>query len=292
MMSVLAFSLALGALARAEAPVVFAQDPLCANPPDFFREELNKARPLHLKYPQLRANAEDQNKWFAAVSGEMKDVCDSDAKFALALVSKDRSELTGQCKPAAEVALADQEVLEHSEASLKRLQDKRAAFLLKGEKGGVEGLWNIFEKDYYRVDVDALDLMDVPREAACELRWVYPQSFLKLKVPFTGCPDAPPGMSLGDWDKKDAGIFAQMMTRYNLSIDYNTTRRNNALASALASKGRYEACVAQYPGTENVLTKAKSAHGQGSARAVPQGKASGKGSDITGVQEDEAKQKK
>ena len=289
----LAICLALSTFARAEtSKIVFAQDPLCADSARFFQDELNKARPLHLNFSQLRSNVADQNKWFAAVSDEMKVVCLADAKFALELVNRDRSALTGQCKPAAEVALADREVLDHSEASLTRLKGKREAFFLKGVKDGPDSLWAIYERDYYRVDVDALDLMDVPREAACELRWLYPQSFLKQKVPFTGCPDAPPGVTIGELDKKDGGVLAQLMTRFNLSIEYNTQRRNNALASATASKARYEACVAQFPGTENVLAKAKATSGQGSGRAVPKGKRPAKGSDITGIQEDENKKKK
>lgn len=285
----LVFVLALAATARAAAPV-FAQDPLCAETQAQFRDTFDKARPLHLKYPQFRAIVGDQNRWFAAVTNEMKAICEADAKFALELVKKDRPALTGQCKPAAEAALADQEVLDHSEDSLKTLKRKYAVLLTK-QSGDHDSLANIFARDYKRVDVDALDLWDVPRTAGCELEWLYPKVLLNTKPPFTGCPDAPPGVKLSDWDKKDAGLFAQLMSRYRLSLDYNTQRRDNALATAKASRARYEACVAQNPGTVDVLAKIKST-GATEKRPVPKGQSSVKGSDISGVEQDEAKQKK
>jgi hypothetical protein len=285
--------LVLGALALADTPkIIFSQDPLCADSPKMFGTELDKARPLHMKFPQLRDATEAQNKWFTAVAGEMKSVCEADAKFALELVNKDRSALTGQCKPAAEAALADQEVLDHSEASLNLLKGRPAEYLLKGVKNGPESLWAIFQRDYYRVSVDSLDELDIPRVSACELQWTYPQAFLKMHPPITGCPEAPPGVAVSDADRKDAGIFAQMMTRYKGSVEYNTQRRNNALATALASKARYEACVAQNPGTENVLVKAKAPAAAGPSPTVPRGAAPVKGSDITGVKEDQEKQKR
>jgi hypothetical protein len=282
---------ALSALALAEAPnPLFMQDPLCADSPKLFGEELDKARTMHMKYPQLRDATLAQNKWFATLAGEMKSVCEGDAKFALELVHRDRSALTGQCKPAAEAAVADQEVLDHSEASLKKLQGKPEQYLLKGAKDGPEPLWKIFERDYYRVSVDSLDELDIPRVSACELQWTYPQAFLKMRPPILGCPEAPSGVKVSDSDKKDAGIFAQMITRYKGSIEYNVQRRNNALATALASKARYETCIAQNPGTENVLVKAKGKGGSGEPRVVPQASGSVKGSDITGVKEDQQKQ--
>jgi hypothetical protein len=281
--------LGLATTARAADPV-FAQDPLCAESVSQFRESFDKARPIHLKFPQFRAVVDAQNRWFAAVTREMKKICEDDAKFASELAKKDRSALNGQCKPAAEAALADQEVLDHSEASLKHLQLKREEFRAKPGTDH-ESLAEIFERDHKRVDVDALDLWDVPRAAGCELRWLYPQELLRRKVPFTGCPEAPPGVKLSEGDKKDAGVFAQLLTRFLLSLDYNTQRRNKAAAAAKASRGRYEACIAQQPGAENVLMKASQAGGRekknikGTGHAAP-------GSDITGIEQDQEKRKK
>jgi hypothetical protein len=285
------FFLAWAALARAESPApVFAQDPLCAESPSYFSDVLAKARATHLGYPALQSVNDAQTKWFRAVTGEMKSICDADAKLALEIRSKTHPEATGQCKPAAEAALTDQEVLAHSEASLRALRGKREEYLLKGQKGGPESLWAIFTRDYQKVENDALELGDLPRVAACELGWMYPKAFLEKKPPFTGCPEAPPGVKISHSDRKDAGIFARLMTRYGQSVEYNTQRRNNAKATADASRARYEACIAKEPGAENVLVKAAGTHGKGSAAKA--GKKPAKGSDITGVEEDKSKREK
>ncbi|HEY8278411.1 MAG TPA: hypothetical protein VIH99_02230 [Bdellovibrionota bacterium] len=277
----------------AYADTPFAQDPLCAETAVQFREVLDKARTLHLKFPQLKGIVLEQNKWFGAVTGEMKAVCEADAKFAREIVKRDYSGILGQCKPAAEAALTDQEVLEHSEASVSSLRQKREDFLVKPAKSGPDSLWNIFERNFKRVDVDALDLLDVPRMAGCELRWMYPRAFLAKKVPFIGCPEAPPGVRLADGDKKDPGLFGVLMNRFSQSIEYNSQRLSRAREAAKASLSRYEACVAQFPGTQNVLLKnVKDTHVVGSGKSVTKGKSKPKGSDITGIQEDEVKRKK
>ena len=98
--------------AHAEALKLFDQDPICESTLEF-REELEKARPLHKKYPQLKAALAEQNKWFNAVTSEMSSICTEEKKFAAKLLAMKRGELTGQCKPAEEAALYDQEMLEH-----------------------------------------------------------------------------------------------------------------------------------------------------------------------------------
>lgn len=273
--------------ANAAAPV-FGLDPLCDTTVDV-KKELERSRPNHLKFPQYKDITNRQTKWFTTVNKDMVDTCLADKKFAEEIVKRDRSALTGQCKPAAEAALVDKELLEFAEKRLGGLKQKRQEFLLKGNPKQ-ESLVAVFERDFAKVSTYALDLGESPRETACELRWLYPREFLKLRTPFTGCAETPPGVKPPEFDKADPGVFARLVTRYKRSIDYNTERRNNAAATAKASQARYEECIAKFPGTENVLVKSVSATGsKATPAATPAGNEKTPRSTITGVEEDKKK---
>jgi|GEM_PF-4557500 len=284
--SLLLFLAALSA--QAEAPV-FGLDPLCDTSVNV-KKELERSRPNHLKFPQYKDITNRQTKWFTNVNNDIVATCLADKKLAEEIVNRDRSALTGQCKPAAEAALVDKELLEFAEKRLIELKQKRQEFLLKGNPKQ-ESLVAVFERDFARVSTYALDLGESPRETACELRWLYPREFLKLRTPFTGCAEAPPGVKPPEFDKADPGVFARLVTRYQRSISYNTERRNNAASTAKASQDRYEECVAKYPGMENVLVKPVSAIGskKPTASSTPSGNDKIPKSTITGVEEDKKK---
>lgn len=281
--------LALAAIARADAPPVFSQDPLCAETKAQFSDRFSRSLMAHRKHRPLRNVVEGQNLWFDDAVGEMTRHCEADAKFAAQLAGKQHPSLNGQCKPAAEAAMSDQEVLDHSEEELKDLGDKLSALTSNKAKPGRESLPALFEHDYKRVENDSFELNELPRIAGCELAWIYPRAYIKTKPPFTGCSDAAPGLKVQDEDKDDPGVFAQILTRYRLSITYNKQRRDHARATANASRARYESCVAQFPGEENVLKKAAATKGNG-AGAASGGKSPKGASDITGVDEDKKKQ--
>lgn len=268
------------------APAVFGLDPLCDVSVDF-RKELDRSRPLHLKFSQYREITGRQTKWFSTVQNDMVSTCLEDKKFADEIVKRDRSALTGQCKPAAEAALVDRELLDFAEKRLAHLKQKKHELLNAGSSGQ-ESLVKVFERNYFQVDNFALGLGESPRETACELRWIYPRELLAKKIPFLGCPDAPPGIKVSDFDKNDPGVFGRLLTRYARSAEYNTERRNNAAATAKASQARYEECIAKFPGSENVLVKATTAKGP-KAVVVPAGKEKTRQSTITGVEEDKKK---
>lgn len=290
---ILAFFFPLHSRADTPAtPAIFEQDPLCAETPAQRKSALERAREIHSKFSNFSGVVADQTRWFTAVSDTMKKACDDDAKFAVTLAKQDHPALTGQCKPAGEAALADQAVVDHSEAALRSRPEQRSAFLLgKEKKGGPDSLWSLYQHDYHRVEWDSVDRNDVPLRSACELNWLYPKAFLQKHPPFTGCSDAPPGQTLADWDKKDPGVFAQLMTRFELSAAYNRQRRDKAAETAKASRAAYEACVAQNPGSVDVFAKLKDVKGQGSGKAVS-GQSPSRGSDITGIKQDEEKQGK
>lgn len=266
------------------------KDPLCAEPAAYFREELGRARTEHAKAFQFRNVVADQDKWLRGLTDDMRSACDADAKFAAELAKKDRSALTGQCKPAAEAALADQEVLDYSETAVAHRKAQQDDYFMKGVKGGIPSLWAIFEKDHALVQDVVLFLEDVPREGACELQWMYPKAYLKKKDPFPGCPESPKDAKIENGDRKDPGVFARLFTRLERSATYNAERRDRARATALASRAKYEACIAKFPGTENVLLKA--AKGKGAGTHVPKGASKASPSTITGIEEDREKQKK
>jgi hypothetical protein len=274
----------------AHAAGVFGLDPLCDVSIDV-KKELERSRPLHLKFPQYRDITTRQTNWFTAVNNDMVNTCLADKKFAEEILKRDRGALTGQCKPAAEAALYDKELLEFAEKRVNDLKQKKLEFLAKGGKSQ-ESLAKVFDADFARVGTYALDLGDSPRETACELRWLYPREFLKKRTPFAGCQEAPPGVKLPGSDKDDPGVFARLITRYSRSIEYNSERRNNAAATAKASQARYEECIAKFPGTENVLVKAASATGSKPTASVSAGKEKTPRSTITGVEEDKKKTEK
>lgn len=280
----------LFSLEKSFAAPVFGLDPLCDTSVSF-KTEVDHARPNHSRFPQFKAILASQNGWFMSVQKHMVGTCLADKKFAEEIVKRDRSALTGQCKPAAEAALADQEILEFAENRLKDLKQKKRDFIDQGTKEQ-EGLAKIFERDHALVDSSVLDLGEAPRETACELRWLYPRELLKKKIPFKGCAEAAPGTKLPDEDKEDPGAFARMMSRYERSITYNTQRRNNAEATAKASRARYDECVAKFPGTENMFVSATKGSGGRASVPVPAGKGKSRESKITGIEEDEAKRLK
>jgi hypothetical protein len=283
-----AFSLLfLGFTARAETAKPFGQDPLC-DTRENFKKEFGPLRGIHLKHPRLRGVANDQTKWFSAVTTEMESVCEADKKFAAELLSWDRSFLSGQCKPAAEAAHYDQLLLEHSEQSLKMLKTSQEEFLKKGRKGGPDPLPVIFERNRRIVDEYSLNRWDISFDVVCEMKWLYPAELMKKVPPTLTCKDPAPFTNPLEDDKKDPGLFAKLMTRYSQSISYNTERYNLALATATASKARYEACVKEHPGETLQVFKGL---GKSATVSVPKGKSPRKGSDITGVKKDEEKRK-
>jgi len=289
MMLAVAFSLALGAFARAEAPVVFAQDPLCSSP-DFFSKDYEQVSAVHRKFAQLRPAFEVQQKWFTTVSSTMSSNCSADAKFAAHLLAEKHDELTGQCKPAEEAALTDQEVLDRSEGALKIVEAQRNALFARGENGAADPLTVIAMQDTKLVRDYAYTLEEVPFEAFCELKWTYPEAYWKtLGDSISGCPALKAFDQPSDEDKKNPSLFARLKTRFELSLSYNTTRRNNAAATAIASRARYQSCVAQFPDlSPNPILTAKGISGK--PAATPQGKSPSKGSDITGTDQEKKKQ--
>ena len=116
-----------------------------------------------------------------------------------------------------------------------------------------------------------------------------PGQFLLKKIPFVGCSETPSGIELADFDKSDPGIFARMITRYSLSIDYNTKKKNLAATAAKASTARYEECISKLPDAEKNFIS--SAYAQGSKSYIPKPKAKSGSSTITGVEEDREKNK-
>jgi hypothetical protein len=274
--------------AHADAPAVFAQDPICASK-DFFQKDYDDASATHRKFPQLRAAYDMQNKWFKAVTGEMRATCDADKKFAAALLARQTPDLNGQCKPAEEAALKDQEVLEHSEKNLKTVQNALDDFMKKGRKGATDPLPNVALFDTKKVRDYAFTLQEVPFQALCEIKWLYPEAVWKtIADGIDGCPPLAAFDKPATEDKKFPALFSRLITRFNESVTYNTTRRNNAAATATASLARYQACVAQFPDVKVNPTLAKGTHGQGTA--APQGTNTNKGSDITGIEQDKKKQ--
>lgn len=273
----------------AGTPALDSQDPICDSI-DVFKTEFDNARPLHKKYSQLRAAADEQQKWFGAVTGEMSSICAADKKFAASLLAKDRSALTGQCKPAEEAAFYDQQMLDHSEESIKTLKTKKEEFLFKGVKGVTDNLPAIYARDKRLIEDNVYTLMEVPFAAACELKWLYPAPFLQKTTAIEGCTDLPQYNRPAEQDKKDPALFNKLLTRFDLSLSYNVTRRNNAAAAAKASRAKFDACVLQFPSYVPTILKAGQA--QGSGAKVPAGNNPSKGSTITGIKEDQKKQDK
>jgi len=276
--------LAWAALARADTPPVFAQDPLCDTSVDF-RNEPDLARPLHLKSPRLAAATNGQSHWFNGLSKEMTSICETDRKFAEELTKRVHPNFTGQCKPAGEAASIDQEVLDRSEARLSKLSQLRDLYLSKGKAGERETLAQVYLRDKKAVDNFAGDTEEVDLKAYCELKWIYPAAFLDKTTKVTGCPAFAPFDHPSDTDKKDAGLFAKMVTRLTTSVTYNTQRRDIARAAALASRARYDECVKQFPDSVPTPLKSKaSAKGSPDRVPAPSGQGHGKGSDITGTE--------
>lgn len=276
--------------AYAEAPKLFDQDPICESAVEF-REELDKARPLHRKYPQLKAALAEQNKWFGAVTSEMSSICAEEKKFAAKLLAMKRGDQQGQCKPAEEAALYDQEMLEHSEKNLAMLKSKREGFLEKGIKGVTDPLPMIAERNIKLVGDYAFTLGEVDPAAYCELKWLYP-AHMRAKIGETsGCPKL-------DWydkaeahDKKEPSLASTLLRRFELSVSYNTSRRDKAAVAAKASRDRYESCVAQNPQIQGhpLLSGKRMPAGNGTGAPVPVVRHPARGSDITGTREDKKK---
>lgn len=275
--------------AHAEAPKLFDQDPICESAEEF-RKELDKARPLHRKYPQLRAALADQNRWFGAVTAEMSSICAEEKKFAVKLLAMKRADHSGQCKPAEEAALYDQAMLEHSEQNLSMLKKKREEFLTKGVKGGTEPLPVIAERNIKLVGDYAFTLGEVDPAAYCELKWLYPPH-LRAKIGETsGCGPLEWYDKADAHDKKEPSLASTLMRRFELSASYNTSRRDKAAIAARASRERYETCVAQNPEVQpHPLLGRRMPAGKGANTPVPAARKPSKGSDITGTEQDKAK---
>lgn len=278
--------------AQAEAPKLFDQDPICDSAEEF-RKELDKARPLHRKYPQLKAALADQNKWFGAVTGEMGAICAEEKKFAAKLLSMKRGGLSGQCKPAEEAALYDQEMLEHSERNLTVLKSKKEGFLVKGVKGVTDPLPKIAERNIKLVGDYAFTLGEVDPAAYCELKWLYPPH-LRTKIgETTGCGPLEWYDKADAHDKKEPSLASTLLRRFELSITYNTSRRDKAAVAAKASRDRYEACVAQNPELQpHPLLGKRLPAGKGGAAPSPAARNPSKGSDITGTEQDQKKRER
>lgn len=278
-------------LAQADAPAVFAQDPLCDTSIDF-KAALDRVRPYQLRNKEFRPYVTNQNKWLNAATRQMRSVCEADKKFAQDILKRDRSALTGQCKPAAEAAQYDQEMLAHSEENLKILKSARENLLNKGVPGSSESLKSIFPKNFEQMKNEAVGTGRVPLVGLCEILWIYPAELFINETQIRDCPEAPSGLKTGDEDKKDPALFGRILTRFTLSTEYNQARRNNALATATASMGKYEACIAQHPEEKrNVIVKNGLGKSGGKA-SVPSGSAPQQKSDITGIKEDEQKRAK
>lgn len=278
--------------AQAEAPKLFDQDPICENAEEF-RKELDKARPLHRKYPQLRAAVADQNRWFGAVTSEMSSLCAEEKRFAAKLLSMKRASHNGQCKPAEEAALYDQEMLEHSERNLTVLKTKREEFMVKGVKGGVDPLPKIAERNIKLVGDYAFTLGEVDPAAYCELKWLYPPH-LRAKIGETsGCGPLEWYDKADAHDKKEPSLASTLLRRFELSVTYNTSRRDKAAVAAKASRERYEACVAQNPEVQpHPLLGKRLPAGKGANAPVPAARNPSKGSDITGTEQDQKKRER
>ena len=278
--------------AQAEAPKLFDQDPICDSAEEF-RKELDKARPLHRKYPQLKAALADQNKWFGAVTSEMGIICAEEKKFAAKLLSMKRGGLSGQCKPAEEAALYDQEMLEHSERNLSLLKTKKEGFLVKGIKGVTDPLPQIAERNIKLVGDYAFTLGEVDPAAYCELKWLYPPH-LRAKIgETTGCGPLEWYDKAEAHDKKEPSLASTLLRRFELSITYNTSRRDKAAVAAKASRDRYEACVAQNPEVQpHPLLGKRLPAAKGAAAPAPAARNPSKGSDITGTEQDQKKRER
>ena len=261
------------------------KDPLCTDSQEQLSQQLALKRKNHLQHQSLRKVTAAQTVWFLHVTGEMKRICQEDQRFADELRKKIWPEAVGQCKPAAQAALADQAVLEQAEKSLHSLEGKREQYLLKGGRQQ-ESLWTIFEKNYARVENDALELGDVPRVTMCEIQWLYPKSFLDKKPPFSGCPDAP-----GDQERKNEGFYELLMRRHSESTEFRKKRHDIAQKAATASRSRYEACIAKLPDEPNVLASPTKATGT-KENQPNRGTEKKPKSDITGIEEEKAKRAK
>ncbi len=275
--------------AQAEAPKLFNQDPICEST-EAFRKELDNARTLHKKYPQLRAAVADQDKWFGAITREMSSICSEEKKFAETILARKRSALSGQCKPAEEAAIYDQELLEHSERNLASLQNHKNEFLVKGIKGVTDPLPIIAERNIKAVSDYAFTLGEVDPAAYCELKWLYPATLRKKIGETNGCPVRDWYDKSAEHDKKEPALAATLIRRFDLSISYNTARRDKAATAAKASRTRYETCIAQNPELKaNPMLHGKRVPaGKGSEEVTEKTRRSG-ASDITGMKEDRKK---